>query len=77
MKIAPKVKKLLEAEDFEALHEIAGGSSDGFWYDLTDGGYFHFENVLADKKDIKRVKDAIEVIRELEDVYNEVYAEFF
>lgn len=36
--------------------------SDDFWYDLTDGGYIKPKKLLANKEDIKRVKDTIPVI---------------
>jgi len=39
-------------------------STQEFWYDLTDGGYLKPEEILADPEDVRRVKDAIAVIRE-------------
>lgn len=36
--------------------------TDDFWYDLTDGGYIKPEEILADGKDIAKIKDAIETI---------------
>ena len=41
-------------------------SSSDFWYDLTDGGYLNPEEILEDPKDVKRVLNAIKVIREFE-----------
>jgi hypothetical protein len=38
------------------------GSSDGFWYDLVDGGYINPDEVLADEEQLKRVKEAINVL---------------
>lgn len=37
-------------------------STDDFWYDLTDGGYIKPEEILEDPKDVKKIKDAIEII---------------
>lgn len=42
-------------------------STDDFWYDLFDGGYIKPETFLEDEEDIVRVKNAIAVIRELQD----------
>ena len=52
------------------------GSPDGFWYDLTDGGYFDPEDVLLDKQQIKEVNKALKLLRQLEDIYKSVVAEF-
>jgi hypothetical protein len=41
-----------------------GESTSEFWYDLTDGGYLDPDKMCADKKDAKRVKEAIKVIQE-------------
>ena len=38
------------------------GSSDGFWYDVTDGGYVKPEAVLADGEQVRKVKDAIDLL---------------
>ena len=37
-----------------------------FWYDLTDGGYLDPDTIL-DELSAKRVKKAVEVLREFED----------
>jgi hypothetical protein len=42
-------------------------STNDFWYDLTDGGYLKPEEILESELDIKRVKDAIELIRDFQD----------
>lgn len=42
-----------------------------FWYDLTDGGYLKPEEMLENPEDVKRVKDAIEVIKEFENSCDE------
>ena len=46
-------------------------STDDFWYDLTIGGYLKPENILEDQKDIKKVKEAIEILIEFEMSCNE------
>ncbi len=38
------------------------GSSDGFWYDITDGGYINAEEVLRDQKQIDMVNNAIDLL---------------
>lgn len=58
----------------EALAGV--GSSDGFWYDLTQGGYFEPEDVLADAKEVAKVKKAIAIVQELESIYKQVAPEF-
>ena len=42
------------------------GSSNGFWYDITDGGYIRIEDMLADKEQLKKAQDAIEIVYSLE-----------
>lgn len=42
-------------------------STDDFWYDFFDGGYIKPETFLEDEEDIVRVKNAVAVIRELQD----------
>ena len=38
-----------------------------FWYDLTKGGYLKPEEILEDKEDIEKVKNAIAVVEEFEE----------
>lgn len=38
---------------------------EGFWYGLTNG-YLRINDVLDNKKDIRKVKDAIKVLKEFE-----------
>lgn len=42
------------------------GSSDGFWYDLTDGGYIDLSLFIADKDQLKTAKDAVETLHSLQ-----------
>lgn len=41
-------------------------STEDFWYDLSSGGYLKPSEILEDLEDIKRVMEAIEVLREFE-----------
>lgn len=41
-------------------------STSDFWYDLTDGGYLEPEQLLEDKRDIRDVNHAIEVIKDFQ-----------
>ena len=41
------------------------GSSDGFWYDLTDGGYITLDKLLADPGQIKAANDAVDLLESL------------
>jgi len=43
------------------------GSSDGFWYDLTGGGYLKLEAVLDDADQLKRAQEAVETLWSLEE----------
>ena len=42
------------------------GSSSGFWYDLTDGGYIKPEEILEDAEQLEKLEDAIEIVRSFE-----------
>lgn len=42
------------------------GSSDGFWYDITDGGYIEPSAVLSDVNQIKKLQEAINIVRSFE-----------
>lgn len=41
--------------------------TDDFWYDLFYGVYIVPENILEDSRDIEKVKNAIEVLRDFHD----------
>ena len=57
--------------------EYTFGGSDGFWYDLTAGGYFKPELALADEEQIKKVREAKELLEDLEsNVYQKIVPEF-
>ena len=42
------------------------GGSDGFWYDLTTGGYIKPELLLIDKKQLDELSKAIQLVRSFE-----------
>jgi len=47
------------------------GSSDGFWYDLTDGGYIYPSKVLEDKSQLEELMKAIELVKSFEEAMND------
>ena len=53
------------------IKEGCTASSSDFWYDLTSGGYLSPEDILENKEDVERVKNAIEVVQEFEQSCNE------
>jgi len=42
------------------------GSSDGFWYDITNGGYIRPKEIIANPKQLAAIEDAIRILREFE-----------
>lgn len=47
------------------------GSSDGFWYDLTKGGYINLSKLIADKEQLATAQNAVEVLKSLEEALAE------
>ncbi len=43
------------------------GSSDGFWYDIGDGGYIDPAKVLADPEQVAKVTDAVKLLESFAD----------
>ena len=39
------------------------GSSDGFWYDISEGGYIDLD-VLKDPKDIEDIQNAVKLLED-------------
>ena len=67
-------RKLNNGEDFD---NSPFGGSDGFWYDITNGGYFKPEEALADKEQIEKVEEAVKLLQDLEEnVYKKIVPEF-
>jgi hypothetical protein len=54
------------------------GSSNGFWYDITEGGYIKPEDVLENAAQVKAVKDAIALLIDFENaiINNDLLVEF-
>jgi len=42
------------------------GSSDGFWYDVTETGRIKFAEVLSQPEQVAKIKAAIEVVASFE-----------
>ena len=47
------------------------GSSNGFWYDLVDGGYVKPEEVLDDLEQLNKLEDAIKLVHSFERMLDE------
>ena len=47
------------------------GTSAGFWYDITDGGYIKPDDVLLDKVAVARVQEAVEILKSFEEALEE------
>jgi hypothetical protein len=58
------------------IKEGCAASTAEFWYDLTSGGYLKLEEILEDKEDIRRVKEAIEIICDFEQSCEEQIEDF-
>ncbi len=72
---AEETKRLIE--NGEELDESPFGGSDGLWYDITDGGYCNPDEILTDAEQLKKVKDAVEILRDFENnVYDKIVPEF-
>lgn len=71
LKLNPQARKALKSGE-----RLNVGSSDGFWYDLTKGGYFDPQDVLSDPKQIAKVNEGIQLLQELEEIYDSVANEF-
>lgn len=54
--------------DWEFKSDIPDqGTSNGFWYDITDGGYITASEILSNKYQIKSVNDAINLLHNFKD----------
>ncbi len=42
------------------------GSSDGFWYDLTDGGYINLDELIKDPIQLNKANNAVNLLLSLE-----------
>lgn len=59
----------------DGLEEGTVGGSDGFWYDLTSGGYFDPDEVMADPEQLAEMRKAIALVERLEEIYNQFCGE--
>lgn len=63
-----KIKDLKYKKDMnkyqEGIVEEGVGTSNGFWYDLTDGGYIKPEEILTDENRVKELNDAIQLLED-------------
>ncbi len=55
--------KLKENANIDELYSAV--DNEGFWYGLTNG-YLDINDVLDDEKDIRKVKDALKILKEFE-----------
>ena len=60
-----KRKNLTEEQKEEIASTI---DNEGFWYALTMGGYLKPEDILENEKEINKVKEAIDIVREFEEI---------
>ena len=44
------------------------GSSSGFWFDITDGGYIKPDLLLENRAQIEKLNWAIEVVKSFEEI---------
>jgi RecJ-like exonuclease len=66
-----KWEKSMELKELteEQLENIAAKiDNEGFWYQFAHGGWVKPEDVLNNEDDIKKVKDAINTLREFENI---------
>lgn len=73
--LSEAAEEAMALEDDDEGRTPFGGSSNGFWYDVTEGGYFDWRAVV-DPKDHARVAAAIETLKDLEGAYNDLTGEF-
>ena len=63
--------------DKEIREEIAGciNEGDGFWYGLNEG-YMDPEKILADKEQLNKLKEALQIVRAFEALCNEIAEDY-
>ena len=63
--------------DNETREEIAGciNEGDGFWYCLNEG-YMDPEKILADKEQLNKLKEALQIVRAFESLCNEIAEDY-
>jgi hypothetical protein len=76
-KLTELAERLMEAKENDEECDDCMGSSNGFWYDMTKGGYFKPKKVLSDPEQLRQVTEALKLLREFEeDVYDRIVPEF-
>ena len=63
--------------DNEIREEIAYyiNEGDGFWYCLNEG-YIYPEKILADKEQLNKLKEALQIVRAFESLCNEIAEDY-
>ena len=63
--------------DNEIKEEIAYqiNEGDGFWYCLNEG-YMDPEKILADKEQLNKLKEALQIVRAFESLCNEIAEDY-
>ena len=46
-------------------------TGDGFWYDITYGGRIKPEDILDDDEQVKKIKEAVDILKDFEDTLTE------
>ncbi len=55
--------KAIEPSDWALYVDAAQqGSSDGFWYDLTVGGYINLDKLIEDPAQLAKANDAVNLL---------------
>lgn len=62
-----KLKEGITLDDICNIFE-----DDGFWYDIANGGYIEPEDILCDEEQIKKLKEAIELVKSFESLYTDI-----
>ena len=68
-----KIKDLDNEIKEEIAYQINEG--DGFWYCLNEG-YMDPEKILADKEQLNKLKEALQIVRAFESLCNEIAEDY-
>lgn len=55
----------MEIEEWKVRDDVEVYTEE-FWYDITDGGYLKPEEILSDQNQIKKLREAIDLVRDFE-----------
>lgn len=55
----------MEIEEWKVKGDVEVYTEE-FWYDITDGGYLKPEEILSDQNQIKKLREAINLVRDFE-----------